>query len=142
MKKSNKPAKPVKPVQTALRHTWWLWLVTVLIAYPVAVWLSTGASLWAGVGVQLLGLIPALLCTPAIWRGNSPYALMWVSMVALVYLGLAGVMSLLRIYEAAPVAVWMVQCVEAVLLLLINCQLFVLLKRLPAMHKQNTQSQS
>ena len=76
----------------------------------------------------------------AIWRGNSPYALMWVSMVALVYLGLAGVMSLLRIYEAAPVAVWAVQCVEAVLLLLINCQLFILLKRLPAMHKQNAQS--
>lgn len=142
MKKSNKPAKPAKPVQTALRHTWWLWLVTVLIAYPVAVWLSTGASLWAGVGVQLLGLIPALLCTPVIWRGNSPYALMWVSMVALVYLGLAGVMSLLRIYEAAPVAVWAVQCVEAVLLLLTNCQLFVLLKRLPAMHQQNAQSQS
>lgn len=143
MRKSNKPAKPTKPakpVQKALRYTWLLWLITAALIYPVAVWLSTGASLWAGVGVQLLGLIPALLCTPSIWRGNSPYALMWVSMVALVYLGVASVMALIRIYEAAPVAVWMVKCIEAVLLLLINCQLFVLLKRLPAMHKQNAQS--
>lgn len=61
-------------------------------------------------------------------------------MVALVYLGAAGVMALLRIYEAAPVAVSVVQYIEAVLLLIINCQLFLLLKRLPAMHKQNAQS--
>ncbi len=140
MRKSNKPTKPAKPMHQALKPTWAVWLLIAAILYPLAVSVSTGASLWAGVAVQLLGLIPALLCTPFIWRGNSPYALIWVSMVALVYLGAAGVMALLRIYEAAPVAVSVVQCIEAVLLLLINCQLFLLLKRLPAMHKQNAQS--
>ncbi len=140
MRKSNKPTKPAKPMHQALKSTWAVWLLTAAILYPLAVSVSTGASLWAGVAVQLLGLIPALLCTPFIWRGNSPYALIWVSMVALVYLGAAGVMALLRIYEAAPVAVSVVQCIKAVLLLIINCQLFLLLKRLPAMHKQNAQS--
>ncbi|MFB6348003.1 hypothetical protein ACFBZI_00855 [Moraxella sp. ZJ142] len=135
--KTQEPPKPTKPVQQALIITWGIWLLVVLMAYPLAVFVATAASFWAGVGVQLLGLIPALLCTPAVLRGNSPYALMWVSMVALVYLGIAGVLALLRIYEQAPTAVWIVQVVEAVLLLLINGQLFVLLKRLPALHRQN-----
>lgn len=133
--KKDKVQKPVAPVQRALRITWMAWLITAAIIYPAAVMVATGASLWAGIGVQILGLIPALLCTVSIHRGNSPYALMWVSMVALVYLGVAGVMSLFKIYEGAPMAVWTVQVLEMILLLMINCQLFVLLKRLPAMHK-------
>lgn len=135
----SRQAKPAKPVHQALRLVWVLWLITVAIVYPSAVAIFAGVSVWAGIGVQLLGLIPALLCTPSVWRGRSAYALLWVSIVAVIYLGVAWVMVLLRYYEQAPTMVWMVQATEALLLLVINCQLFILLKRLPPMHKTKKQ---
>lgn len=138
---SSRQAKPAKPMHQALKLTWGLWLLMAAVAYPLAVSISTSASVWAGVGVQLLVLVPAMLCTPAIWRGNSPYALMWVSMAALIYLGVVSMMTLLRYYEQAPIQVWSLKMAEMVLLLLINCQLFMLLKRLPAMHKQHAKPQ-
>ena len=58
-----------------------------LVGYPVAVSLTTDASLWAGMGVQSLVLVPAVIFAPTIHQGKSPYALMWVSMIMLIYLG-------------------------------------------------------
>ncbi|OAU95164.1 hypothetical protein [Moraxella catarrhalis] len=138
--RTSKPAKPTEPIRRALRLTWYAWILITLIVYPLTVSLTTGASVWAGVGVQLLALMPALIFTPWVYRGTSAYALMWASMVLLVYLGVGGVLALLRIYEQAPTAVGIIKIIEFLILLMINYQLFVLLKRLPAMHKQFNQT--
>ena len=63
-----------------------------------------------------------------------------LSMITLVYLASAGVYLVLRLYEQAPMLISLGFGVETVLLLLINVYLFILLKRLPPMHKtwQNT----
>ena len=130
--------KPIKPIHKALCMTWYAWIFMTLVGYPVAVSLTTDASLWAGVGVQSLALLPAVIFAPTIHQGKSPYALMWVSMIMLIYLGASGVLTLLRIYEQSPKAVAAAELIEFLLLLTINSQLLILLKRLPAMHTKHT----
>lgn len=127
--------KPVKPIHQKLLICWWLWLGFAIIGYPALIMLATGASLPSGVLVQVLAMLPALLFTPAMLRGNSPYVLICANLIMLIYLGVAGVLSLIRYYEAAPDLVWLGRLVEFVILLFINYYLFVLLKRLPPMHK-------
>lgn len=133
--KTDKPAKPVAAIAKALRIGWLCWLILVIVIYPAAMSAASGAPLAAGVVVQLMAMIPALLVTPMIWQGKNPILLIWVSLLTLIYLGVASVAFALRAYEGAPVAVSAVLGVEALLLFVINALLFVLLKRLPAAHK-------
>lgn len=95
-----------------------------------------------GVVWQFFVLLPALLLTPTIKKGNSPYALIIASLVVLVYLGAVGVFLLMRLYENAPLPVSIGFAIETFLLLAINALLFVLLKRLPPMHKSALQGRS
>lgn len=123
--------------QSRLKASWMAWLLVVLLIYPLVVFMATQANFWAGVGVQLLGLMPALLFTPSIWRAKSAYGLILASIVTLVYLGFTGVKFVLRAYEQVPSAIIAVLGVEFLCLLAVNVLLFMLLKKMPAMHKQN-----
>lgn len=134
-KKPQKPAKPTKPIHQRLTAVWWLWLM-VSVAYPLALAMTTDASLMMALVMQLIFLMPALLFTPALVRGNEPSKLIYLSIVMLIYLGVAGVLALIRYYESAPTLVWVLRLVETGLLFMVNCYLFVLLRRLPPMHKQ------
>lgn len=95
----------------------------------------SGVGLGWGMAWQMLAMLPALLFTPAVVRGNAPYALLWLSMVMLVYLGVVGVMAFMRFYESASMMIWLVLFLEFGLIFAINVALFMLLKRLPAWHK-------
>lgn len=127
--------EPVAIHQLLLRF-WLLWLVWRWLVYPMAVMVAGGGAWWLGVLWQTLVLLPALIFHRAIWRGNSPYALLWASMVMLVYLGAVGVFVIMRFYEQANFVVTWVLCAEFVMVFAINVLLFLLLKRLPPMHKQ------
>lgn len=140
--KINQPVQPQKPITAIhqkLQILWAVWLVYRLVVYPVLVGMATEMGITLGVlmGVlwQVLVLLPAFIFTPAVWRGNSPYPLIILSMMTLVYLASAGVFLVLRIYEHAPVMVWVGFAFETMLLAIINVLLFMLLKRLPPMHK-------
>lgn len=136
MKKTDKTPKPTEPIHHPLQKFWLLWLAHRLILYPTMVSLAVGGVWWLGVLWQLIVMLPALVFTKAIWRGNSPYALLWASMVMLVYLGAVGVFWLMRFYENAPLIIIGLLTVEFLIVFGINVLLFILLKRLPPMHKQ------
>ncbi len=133
--KTAKPLKPAAPIHQKLYKLWFCWLGYRLILYPVLVGVATKASIISGVAWQALVLLPAFLFTKAVWQGKSPYSLIMLSMITLIYLASAGVFLALRVYEQAPVLVSLGFAFEMVLLLGINVLLFVLLKRLPPMHK-------
>lgn len=135
MKKPAVPPKPILPIQKTLRHLWIGWLLYRLFVYPVLVGVFAGANIVSGMLWQLLVLLPAFGLTPTILKARSPYLLIVASMFALVYLATVGVFLLIRLYENAPVAVWVGFGLETLLLLLINWYLFLLLKRMPPMHK-------
>ncbi|SPX86851.1 hypothetical protein [Moraxella ovis] len=127
--------KPIKPIHQRLKLCWWLWVVLAIIIYPLSIMMLTDVNVMNGVVVQILAMLPALLFTPAIMRGNSPYVLIFASIVTLVYLSVAGVLALIRYYEGVSAGIWGMRLVEFIVLLFINCYLFILLKRLPPMHK-------
>ncbi|MCP3897194.1 hypothetical protein [Moraxella sp.] len=129
--------KPIQPIHQRLKLCWWLWVVLAIIIYPLSIMMLTDANVINGVVVQILAMLPALLFTPAIIRGNSPYVLIFASIVTLVYLGVAGVLALIRYYEGVGAGIWAMRLVEFIVLLFINYYLFILLKRLPPMHKQS-----
>lgn len=129
--------KPIQPIHQRLKLCWWLWVVLAIIIYPLSIMMLTDANVVNGVVVQILAMLPALLFTPAIMRGNSPYVLIFASIVTLVYLGVAGVLALIRYYEGVGAGIWAMRLVEFIVLLFINYYLFILLKRLPPMHKQS-----
>lgn len=114
-----------------------LWLIYRLLGYPLLVGfsLSSWTMMATGAAWQVVVLLPALLLTPTIKKGNSPYGLIVASLVMLVYLGVVGVFLFIRLYEHAPLAIALGFGVETLLLSIINGLLFVLLKRLPPMHK-------
>ncbi|MFA9486020.1 MULTISPECIES: hypothetical protein [unclassified Moraxella] len=134
--KTQKPTKPIKPIHIKLIACLWAWLVFAIIGYPVLVAVATGVSLVSGVLIQMLILLPALFSTPYVLRGNSPYALIVVSLVLLVYLGVSGVLVLIGYYESASVLIWGGRLVEFVLIGGVLYYLFVLLRCLPPMHRQ------
>lgn len=144
MKPSTSPPKPTKPIWLILNQVWFLWLFYRLLAYPLLVGFSLSSMGQALMGVvwQFFVLLPALLLTPAIKKGNSPYALIVASLVMLVYLGAVGVFLLMRLYENAPLPISIGFAIETLLLLAINALLFVLLKRLPPMHKNPPRGRS
>ncbi len=135
-KKSDAPPKPAAPIAKQLRMVWLIWLIWAGVLYPLVLGFSADIAVWSGIMIKIIVLLPALLATPAILKANSPYALMWISMLALVYLGAQALWLLVRVYEQAVPIVSFMLTAEVLLLLIINVLLFMLLKRLPAMHKQ------
>lgn len=149
---SNTPPKPIAPIQSALRRAWVVWLLYCFIIHPILASLAFGKIGYANLGMnggaatgmvfgviwQLVKLIPALLLTPTIKRADAPYGLIVASLVMLIYLGFVGVYWLIHVFEHSPVYISMGFGFETLLLLIINVLLFVLLKRLPPMHKNKT----
>lgn len=127
--------KPIYPIHQRLKIVWWVWLGFRLLIVPVATHFLTAAKpdLGGGIAWQGLWLLPAVLATPYIVKGKSPYALLLLSMLTFVYLGGSGMMALKYGYSQVwgMMAVWLL---DFGLLVLINYWLFILLKRLPKMH--------
>ena len=130
-----KTVKPIAPIAQRLKVTWLIWLVYRLLGLPIFISIFNPSSpdIVGGIAWQALWLVPALILTPWILRGRSPYALLISSMFTLVYLGASGVVLFTRIYGSswAEIAVYLV---DFLLLLAINIWLFILLKRLPSMN--------
>ncbi len=133
--KSSKAIKPIAPIAKRLAVTWLIWLVYRLLGLPIFISIFNPSSpdIVGGIAWQALWLVPALILTPWILRGRSPYALLISSMFTLVYLGASGVVLFTRIYGSswAEIAVYLI---DFVWLLAINVWLFILLKRLPSMN--------
>ncbi|MGP4734784.1 MULTISPECIES: hypothetical protein [unclassified Psychrobacter] len=130
-----KTVKPIAPIAQRLKVTWLIWLVYRLLGLPIFISIFNPSSpdIVGGIAWQALWLLPALILTPWILRGRSPYALLISSMFTLVYLGASGVVLFTRIYGSswAEIAVYLA---DFLLLLAINIWLFILLKRLPSMN--------
>lgn len=130
-----KPAQPIQPIQQRLKLTWLLWLVYRLIGVALLanVLVNNQVDIVGGIVWQGLWLLPAFVSTPFVVKGNSPYALLVIDMLMLVYLGGSGMMVLINGFGkiGAMMGIW---AVDFVLLGLINYWLFVLLKRLPKMN--------
>jgi len=130
-----KTVKPIAPIAQRLKVTWLIWLVYRLLGLPIFISIFNPSSpdIVGGIAWQALWLLPALILTPWILRGRSPYALLISSMFTLVYLGASGVVLFTRIYGSswAEIAVY---STDFLLLLAINVWLFILLKRLPSMN--------
>lgn len=138
MKATDKQPKPVAPIQQKLRLSWGLWLVMGVVVHPVILTMITSSDWLKFFSVQLLAYLPALIGSIWIWHGKKPYALIVLSFVTLIYLGVAGVQLLMGVYQQLPAVLLFYGIIQTVLLVLINGLLFVLLKRLPAMHKNGT----
>ncbi len=130
-----KTVKPIAPIAQRLKVTWLIWLVYRLLGLPIFISIFNPSSpdIVGGIAWQALWLVPALILTPWILRGRSPYALLISSMFTLVYLGASGVVLFTRAYGSswAEIAVYLI---DFVLLFAINVWLFILLKRLPSMN--------
>jgi len=133
--KTLKATKLIAPIAKRLTITWLIWLVYRLLGLPIFISIFNPSSpdIVGGIAWQALWLVPALILTPWILRGRSPYALLISSMFTLVYLGASGVVLFTRIYGSswAEIAVYLA---DFLLLLAINIWLFILLKRLPSMN--------
>ena len=129
-------AAAVTRITPWLRTLWLMWLFYRLLCLPTLVHFinANHPDIIGGIVWQGLWLLPAFILTPWMWRARSPYALLLGSMLTLIYLGASGVVLFIRIYGSgmAELAIYIV---DFVLLFLINCSLFVLLKRLPSMNK-------
>lgn len=125
----------IAKLQSKLRMSWITWLVYRGIGLPVllGLLLATQPDVIGGIAWQLLWLIPALIVTPWVIKGKSPYALLMSSMLTLVYLGASGVTLFSRFYDSGSSVMW-VYAIDLILILLINVWLFKLLKRLPSMN--------
>ena len=135
--------KPIAPIRQRLMVTWLVWLAFRLLALPIliSVFNPSRPDIVGGIAWQALWLLPALVLTPSILRGRSPYALLIDSMFTLVYLGASGVVLFTRVYGSSWAEI-MVYLLDFVLLLTINVWLFVLLKRLPSMNNVVKQPRS
>ncbi|MDY3306133.1 hypothetical protein [Psychrobacter sanguinis] len=125
----------IAKLQSKLRMSWITWLVYRGIGLPVllGLLLATQPDVIGGIAWQLLWLIPALIVTPWVIKGKSPYALLMSSMLTLVYLVASGVTLFSRFYDSGSSVMW-VYAIDLILILLINVWLFKLLKRLPSMN--------
>lgn len=125
----------IAKLQSRLRMSWLAWLIYRGIGLPVllGLLLATQPDVIGGIAWQLLWLIPALIVTPWVIKGRSPYALLMSSMLTLVYLGASGVTLFSRFYDSGSSVMW-VYAIDLILILLINVWLFKLLKRLPSMN--------
>ena len=135
--------KPIAPIRQRLMVTWLVWLAFRLLALPIliSVFNPSRPDIVGGIAWQALWLLPALVLTPSILRGHSPYALLIASMFTLVYLGASGVVLFTRVYGSSWAEI-MVYLLDFVLLLTINVWLFILLKCLPSMNNVVKQPRS
>lgn len=135
--------KSIAPIRQRLMVTWLVWLAFRLLALPIliSVFNPSNPDVIGGIVWQALWLLPALVLTPSILRGRSPYALLIDSMFTLVYLGASGVVVFTRVYGSSWAEI-MVYLLDFVLLLSINVWLFILLKRLPSMNNVVKQPRS
>ncbi|WP_296402882.1 hypothetical protein [Psychrobacter sp.] len=122
-------------LQSNLRMSWLVWLVYRSFGLPIllGMLLTTQPDIVGGIAWQLLWLMPALIVTPWIIKGKSPYVLLVSSILTLVYLGASGVTLFSRFYDNGIDVVW-VYAIDLLLMLVINVWLFKLLKRLPSMN--------
>lgn len=122
-------------LQSKLRLSWLGWLAYRALGLPLllGLFLSTQPDIAGGIAWQLLWLIPALIVTPWMIKGKSPYVLLMSSMLTLVYLGASGVTLFSRFYDSGISVLW-IYAIDLLLILIINVWLFKLLKRLPSMN--------
>lgn len=134
---SKEPTSPavIATLQSRLRLFWWTWLVYRGLLMPVLLGslLSTEPAIAGGIFWHVMWLIPALVLTPWMVTGKSPYALLTSSMLTLVYFGGSGVTLFSHFYDNALRVIW-IYGLDTILLLLINYYLFKLLKKLPSMN--------
>lgn len=125
----------IQKMQLKMRSGWVLWLLYRGFGLPIllGLLLSTQPDIFGGIAWQLLWLIPALIVTPWMIKGNSPYALLIISMLSMVYLGASGVTLFSRFFDSGYSVVW-IYVIDLILILLVNIWLFKLLKRLPSMN--------
>lgn len=128
--------KPTYPIRRKLNICWVSWLIYRLsiIAILSHLLLTTKPSITGGIFWQGIWLIPALISTPFIMKGKSPYALLIINMVMMVYLGGSG-MAILKYGLTNFWQLVIVWTIDFILLILINYWLFILLKRLPKMNR-------
>lgn len=130
-------AKPIYPIHKSLNISYITWLI--FRSFGIALLLYFGLaekpiSLVAIMFWQTIWLIPALCCTPFIIKGKSPYALLFVSILLLVYAGASGFMVFLHGFAGFwwGMLAWLI---DFCLIMLANIFLFILLKRLPKMNR-------
>lgn len=135
MKQQTKTLKPVYPIHQKLKMVWWLWLAFRLFGVAILSFalLSSKPSLLGGMVWQGFWLVPMVICTPYIIKGKSPYALLMISILALVYMGGSGMLVLKYAFTQmwVLVGIWLL---DFILISLINIFLFMMLKRLPKMN--------
>lgn len=127
--------KPVYPIHQKLKKVWWGWLIFRFFGVAVLSFLllSVKPSIIGGIAWQGFWLLPMLICTPYIIKGKSPYALLMISILALVYMGGSGMLVIKYAFSQTwqLVLIWFI---DFILISLINVWLFILLKRLPKMN--------
>ncbi|MDO4250958.1 MAG: hypothetical protein Q4C68_05560 [Moraxella sp.] len=122
-----------------LRWTWYAWLGFLLVIMPIVMKMGVSQAKTSVAALfvwQALKAMPALIATPYIHRANNAYALIVISLMMMVYLGVSASQWLIHWYESAPMALIVGYGIESSLLLLLMVWLFILLKKMPAMHKQ------
>lgn len=116
---------------------WCLWLAWRLFVMPWVMWWLTDVGqfgifvLWQG-----LLLLPMLILTPVIKRAKNAYALIVISLILMVYWAISASHLLNAVYQGQTLLV-MVYGLENVLLAMIFITLFLLTKKMPAMHKNS-----
>lgn len=135
MKNTDTNPKPIYPIRKKLKLCFCLWLIFRLFAIPFAMYffLTNKPNVFSVMVWQAIWLIPAFACTPFIIKAKSPYALLWISIIMLVYAGASGFMIFLHGFAGfwAGMLAW---SVDFLLLIAVNVWLFILLKRLPKMN--------
>lgn len=115
-----------------------LWLGFRLVVLPWVMAKTLGVSDFGSYIVwQVLVLLPVVCLTPVLLKGKSAYGLIVASLVLMVYWGAAASFWLIRWYENAPLPTVAVSAFETVLLAWVLVRLFLLLKKMPAMHTLN-----
>ena len=135
-----KTQKPITYIHRYLCRVWGLWLLYRLLGVVVMTVSLTSADPMSALIWQVIVMLPALLLTPIIIKAQSVYGLIVASLVSLIYLACAGVALLAHTYQKAPIITIMGMGAEVALLLGINLLIFILIKRLPPMHKHNRET--
>lgn len=122
--------------QAKLRYGYLTWVLCRLLVMP---WIMLKMTTTGAYGAFLLWqgfiLLPALMFVPVIWQANRPYRLMVLSFLVMVYLGVATSHCLIAWYERKSSLLMWAYTLESGLLFVVLGLLFVVLKKLPPMHK-------
>ncbi|ELA08592.1 hypothetical protein MOMA_08521 [Moraxella macacae 0408225] len=128
--------KPTHLIHRTLTISYVTWLIFRIFGIALILYasLTEKPSLIAIMFWQTIWLIPALCCTPFIRKGKSTYALLFVSILLLIYAGASGFMVFLHGFAQFwwGMIAWFI---DFCLVMLANICLFILLKRLPKMNR-------